>query len=329
MRGEADTPVLAMDGLVTEFRTSRGAVRAVDGVDLQVRAGETLGLVGESGSGKSALCRSIIQLFAGASATIAAGSIKLNGRELVGAGPRALREARGREVSMIFQDPMTALTPVMTVGAQLREAVRAHEKLSRRAAQARALDLLRAVQIPNPESRLGAYPHELSGGLRQRVVIAIALAGRPSLILADEPTTALDVTVQDQILTLLRDLQTEVGAGVLLVTHDLGVVAQSCERVAVMYAGRLVETGAVRDVLKGPRHPYTKALLDALPTRERGRPLVPIDGAPPSLIDPPSGCRFRPRCPMAQARCAETTPVLEPVEPGADHRHACLLGGVQ
>jgi peptide/nickel transport system ATP-binding protein/oligopeptide transport system ATP-binding protein len=326
----ADTvpPLLSVTELATEFRSARGTVRAVDRVSLHVAAGETLGLVGESGSGKSALCRSIIQLFAGAAARIAEGSVRLDGHELVGAPSGDLRRLRGSRIAMVFQDPTTALNPVMTVGAQLREAVRVHERVGRRAADARAVDLLRAVQVPNPGGRLTAYPHELSGGLRQRVVIAMALAGRPQVILADEPTTALDVTVQDQILTLLKRIQTEAGTAILLVTHDLGVVAQTCDRVAVMYAGRLVETGPVRAVLKHPRHPYTRALLDALPSRDRARPLVPIEGAPPSLADAPEGCRFHPRCAMAAPECLRGRPPLVPVPEAPDHRHACLRGGM-
>ncbi|HET7409437.1 MAG TPA: ABC transporter ATP-binding protein [Paracoccaceae bacterium] len=319
--------LLEVDSLVTEYSAPRRTVRAVDGVSFSIRSGEIFGIVGESGCGKSATCRSIIQLFAGARARIASGSIRLNGREMVGASPERLRRVRGREIAMVFQDPMTALNPTMTVGRQIRESVMAHGNGDAREARDRALDLMRLVRIPNPEQRFSAWPHELSGGLRQRIVIAIALANDPALLLADEPTTALDVTVQDQVLRLLLDARDSRGAAVLLVTHDLGVVAQTCDRVAVMYAGRIVETGSVADVLKRPAHPYTQALLKALPGRRRGARLEAIAGAPPDLAAPPQGCRFLPRCPVGDAGCASADCVLVARHGRPDHLDACVKGG--
>jgi peptide/nickel transport system ATP-binding protein len=320
------TELLSVRNLVTEFSTPQGTIRAVDGVDFSILRGEVFGIVGESGCGKSATCRSIIQLFAGASVRLK-GSIRLNEKELVGAAPAAMRAVRGREVSMVFQDPMTALNPTMRVGQQLHEAITARGRQSRSDSFRTAIDLLRAMRVPHPESRLLAYPHELSGGLRQRIVIAMALAGNPDLLLADEPTTALDVTVQDQILKLLLSARDARGAAVLLVTHDLGVVAQTCDRVAVMYAGRVVETGPVDDVLKRPQHPYTRALLAARPSIARRGRLTPIQGAPPSFAEPPPGCRFHPRCSLAIEACRTTA--CELVSRGGDPAHldACIRNG--
>jgi peptide/nickel transport system ATP-binding protein/oligopeptide transport system ATP-binding protein len=309
--------VLSVRGL----RTSFGPTVAVDGVSFEIGRGEVFGLVGESGSGKSATCRSIVRLFAGAKAKVEAERIRLGERDLTRPGPEDLAAIRGAEVSMVFQDPMTALNPTMTIGRQIGEVVERHFGLSGRALRARTVELLREVGVTRPEERLGDYPHQFSGGMRQRVLIAIALACRPKLLIADEPTTALDVTVQDQILKLILKLRREHGTGVLLVTHDLGVVAQTCDRVAVMYAGRIVETAPVRELFARPSHPYTRALLAALP-RPGVRRLEPIGGAPPDLANPPRGCRFHPRCRMAIDACQATDPALLPVEAG--HSAACI-----
>ncbi len=321
MTGGASTePILSVRNLQTQFQTGAGTVRAVDGVSLDLAAGEALGLVGESGCGKSATCRSIIGLLPSHAA--ATGEVLFEGRNLLTAPDRELRRVRGGGISMIFQDPMSALNPVLKVGDQIAEAVVAHQGAGRRAARARALELLRLVGIPAPERRLDEYPHQFSGGMRQRVLIAIALAGDPTVLLADEPTTALDVTIQDQILKLIVRLQRELGMSVILVSHDLGVIAQTCQRVAVMYAGQIIEQGHVRTVLHEPRHPYTMGLLTSLPgLGARERYLRPIPGAPPSLLDPPAGCRFHPRCRFAVAECRTWRPELLAV--GADHEAAC------
>ncbi len=313
-------PILRVRDLRTTFRTGAGIVGAVDGVSFDVPPGEIFGLVGESGCGKSATCRSIIRLLP--EHAQARGEVMLGGRNLLTLDPDGMREVRGRDVAMVFQDPMSALNPVLTVGEQVEEAVRAHGGMSRRAARARALELFRLVGIPSPEQRLREYPHQFSGGMRQRVVIAIALAGEPKILLADEPTTALDVTIQDQILRLIVRLQQELGMSVVLVSHDLGVIAQVCQRVAVMYAGRIVEEGPVEATLRRPRHPYTMGLIASLPgAGSHHRYLQPIPGAPPSLLDPPSGCRFRTRCAYATERCA--TWAAELLVAGPDHVAAC------
>ncbi|HTO34401.1 MAG TPA: ABC transporter ATP-binding protein [Pararhizobium sp.] len=324
--------LLSVRDLVTEFESPSGTARAVDGVSFDVKPGEIFGIVGESGCGKSATCRSILRLFGGASARIANGRITLEGAgDLAQMRERDLAQVRGRDVAFIFQDPLSALNPTMRIGKQIGEVIRRHRKASRAEARAAALQLLRDVHVTSPERRLDAYPHELSGGLRQRVVIAMALALRPRLIIADEPTTALDVTVQDQILRLLKERCDSLGTSIILVTHDLGVVSQICDRMAVMYAGRVVETGAVRDVLDAPSHPYTRALLAALPGQvSRDSQLIPIKGAPPSLIDPPAGCRFAPRCTFAQPQCTiGTAPGLHPRPAAAEgHLDACILNEV-
>ncbi len=302
--------VLRIAGLRTQFRTRQGTVDAVSDVSFDVRRGETVALVGESGSGKSVTALSVLQLLE-STGSIADGSIVFDGRELVGLSEKEMRDVRGREISMIFQDPSTCLDPVFTIEDQLVEALTIHGT-ARSDARGRALELLRMVRMPDPETRLNAYPHELSGGQRQRAMIATALALDPQLIIADEPTTALDVTVQAQILDLIRTLQAETGAAVLFVTHDLGVVAEIADRVVVMYAGRVVEQGSVFQVLKDPRNPYTAALLASMPgaVAGTGQRLTPIEGVVPSLLDMPSGCRFAPRCPHAWDRCHEADPPL-------------------
>jgi len=322
--------LLDIQDLVTEFRTTSGIVRAVDGVSLTLEGGEILGLVGESGCGKSATCRSILRLFGGSQGRIAAGRILLEGvGDLAAMSERDMQLVRGREASFIFQDPLTALNPTMRVGRQISEVAERHLGLSRRKARDLAVELLREVHVPSPERRVDAWPHEFSGGLRQRVVIAMALALQPRLIIADEPTTALDVTVQDQILRLLAERRQKHRTAIVLVTHDLGVVSEICDRVMVMYAGRIVESGTVDEVLDRPVHPYTRSLLAALPSAAmRGRPLVPIEGAPPSLIAPPPGCRFAPRCTRAEDRCRQGGPPTLAARSGLPPAHldACLLG---
>jgi oligopeptide/dipeptide ABC transporter ATP-binding protein len=300
--------LLRVRDLVVEFPLARGTLRAVDGVSFDVHQGEALGLVGESGSGKTMALRALVGLLP-RTARITAGSIELAGQELVGAPESRLRSVRGRLVSMIFQEPMTALNPVMPVGEQIAEAPLVRMGLGRRNARKQALDLMRRVGIPDPVRRYEAFPHELSGGMRQRVMIAIALSAGPSLILCDEPTTALDVTVQDQILKLLRGLQEDLDVALVFVSHDLAVIAQTCSRVAVMYAGQLVEDGEVASVFSEPHHPYTLGLLRAVPDFDVVREsLSSIPGAPPDLASPPQGCRFHPRCAFVRENCV-TAPV--------------------
>jgi oligopeptide/dipeptide ABC transporter ATP-binding protein len=306
-------PILSVRGLRVEIPTPRGVVKAVDGVDLDIPRGGAFGLVGESGCGKSMTLRAILGLLPGR-ARIAGGEVVFDGQTL---SPKSLSRLRGESIGMVFQEPMTALNPVMRVGEQIAEGPRVRLGQSAEKARARALELLRLVGVPDPERRYRAFPHELSGGLRQRIVIAIALACEPKLLLCDEPTTALDVTIQDQILHLLARLRAETGVSIVLVTHDLAVVAQTCERVAVMYAARIVETGVVPEVFGAPRHPYTRALLRSVPDfDERRSQLESIAGMPPDLVDPPSGCRFHPRCEIAHPDCANVDPPLVPLAPG-------------
>ena len=316
--------VLNVDDLVVTFRSEAGDVSAVRGVSFQVRAGELLGIVGESGSGKSVTSLAVMGLLPPTARP--SGSVRFRGRQLMGLGDRELSEIRGRRIAMIFQDPLSALTPVYTVGDQIAEAIVVHDKMSGGAAQARAVELLALAGIPNPERRAGAFPHEFSGGMRQRVMIAMAMANQPDVIIADEPTTALDVTIQAQILDVLRTAREATGAAIVLITHDLGVVAGIADRIAVMYAGRIVETGEVDDVFYRPRMPYTMGLLGSIPRLDMGRRqrLTPIEGAPPSLVGLPPGCPFTPRCPLRIERCVEAEPALLPVEGlAASHTAAC------
>jgi oligopeptide/dipeptide ABC transporter ATP-binding protein len=314
--------LLRVRDLVVEFPLARGTLRAVDGVSFDVHQGEALGLVGESGSGKTMALRALVGLLP-RTARITGGSIELAGQELVSASESRLRSVRGRLVSMIFQEPMTALNPVMPVGEQIAEAPLVRLGLGRRDARQQALDLMRRVGIPDPVRRYEAYPHELSGGMRQRVMIAIALSAGPSLILCDEPTTALDVTVQDQILKLLRGLQEDLDVALVFVSHDLAVIAQTCSRVAVMYAGQLVEDGEVASVFSEPRHPYTLGLLRAVPDFDVVREsLSSIPGAPPDLASLPQGCRFHPRCAFVRESCV-TAPVPL-ISLGAGRNVRCL-----
>ncbi|MEM0908321.1 MAG: ABC transporter ATP-binding protein [Pseudomonadota bacterium] len=310
--GRAVTPVLEVSDLRTHFLTRGGVVPAVDGVSFTVNRGEVLGIVGESGSGKSVTGFSIMGLV-DPPGQIVSGSIKLNGMELVGMSERAFRDIRGRKLMIIFQDPMMTLNPVLRVDTQMIEAVTAHEKVSRKAARARAVDALKAVGIPSPEERLTAYPHQFSGGMRQRVAIATALLNRPDLIVADEPTTALDVTIQAQILFEVQKLAAETGTALIWISHDLTVVSGLADRVAVMYAGKIVEMGGTDTVLDDARHPYTVGLIGSVPSHnKRGEPLKQIPGMTPSLADLPPGCAFAPRCPRADRTC-RTMPELLPV----------------
>ncbi len=307
MSGEGLTgpagPMLAVDDLRVQISTRRGVVRAVDGISFDVARGEALGLVGESGSGKSMTLRAILGVLP-PEAKVTSGQIQLDGTDLVPLSQSDLNKIRGRKISMIFQEPMSALNPVMRVGYQIAEGPRIHLGYSRAKAAERALELMRRVGIPDPERRFRAFPHEFSGGMRQRVMIAIALSCDPEIILCDEPTTALDVTIQDQILRLLARLCRDFGVSLVFVTHDLPVVAQLCQQVAVMYGGQLVERGAVHDVLLNPKHPYTLGLVKSAPDVEVVlESLVPIPGSPPSLVNPPPGCRFHPRCAFAEEDC--------------------------
>jgi peptide/nickel transport system ATP-binding protein len=296
-------PVLAVENLATHFFTRAGIVKAVDGVSFSLAAGEILGLVGESGSGKSVTGFSLLGLV-DAPGRIVSGSVRLEGRELVGLPERELRRLRGRRIAMVFQDPMMTLNPVLTIAVQMGLAVTAHERVSARAARSRAAAALATVGLPDSERRLDAYPHQFSGGMRQRVAIAIALLHRPAVIVADEPTTALDVSIQAQILAEMQSLVRELGTALIWISHDLTVVSALSHRIAVMYAGRIVEEGPTAAVLTAPRHPYTRSLLDSLPSRaEPGRELRQIPGQTPSLLHPPEGCPFRPRCPRASPAC--------------------------
>ena len=318
------------------FDTEAGFVRAVDGVNFAVQAGRTLGLVGESGCGKSVSASSILRLVPSPPGRIHGGSIRFDGRDILRMNREELLSIRGREISMIFQDPMTALNPVFTVEKQMGEVLRLRAGMDRKAARVRAAEMLGKVGISDPDARLDSYPHELSGGMKQRVMIAMALLGEPRLLIADEPSTALDVTVQAQILQLIRELQRETGAGVLFITHAMGVVAQMCDEVAVMYAGRIVEQGGVEDVFYRSRHPYTRGLLRSVPRRGVGRKssLPTIEGVVPSLLHPPQGCRFADRCwhrreldEASQARCVQEDPEPTGEATGRVACHFPLTGG--
>ena len=323
---DAGSPLLVVDDLRTVIRTGRGDLRAVDGVSLTLAPGEALGIVGESGSGKSVLGRTIMGLHTTGPTMQVTGSVHFEGRDVQRLAARDLRALWGSSIAMVFQDPMTALNPVKKIGTHLTETLRKHRGLDRRRARDRALELLALVGIPDPARRLDQYPHEMSGGMRQRVVIAVALANDPTLLIADEPTTALDVTVQRQILDLLDRLRRELGMAVILISHNLGVVAGRTDRVAVMYAGRVVETAEARALFAAPQHPYTEALLAAIPRLEEAPHLrlEAIDGAPPDMVRPPSGCRFAPRCRYARPDCRTAVPDLRPAAAGpGTHLHAC------
>jgi peptide/nickel transport system ATP-binding protein len=316
-------PVLRVEDLTVEFTAPGGPLRAVDEVSFELGEGEVLGLVGESGSGKTLTCRALVRLLPSRRARITQGAVRLGELDLMTLPERAMQRVRGEQIGMIFQNPMTHLDPVMTIGEQIGEALRFHKGTSRREAASRAVELLRQVGIPDPALRSRSYPHELSGGMRQRAMIAMALAGEPRILIADEPTTALDVTVQAQILRLLLDMRDRAGLSIILITHDLAVVAETCETVAVMYAGRIVERAAKRALLRAPLHPYSQGLIRSQPGA--GAPLAElpsIPGQPPSLADLPRGCRFHPRCGYVVARCREVRPPL--ADAGAGRRSACL-----
>ncbi len=315
--------LLEVKGLRTEFRTGGSSFAAVDGISFSLAPGETLGIVGESGCGKSVTSLSIMRLVPNPPGRITAGEIRLEGRNLLDLPESDMRAVRGDDIAMIFQEPMTSLNPVQTVGDQIIEAVQLHRSLSAAAARARALEMLQLVKIPSPETRLDEYPHQLSGGMRQRVMIAMALACDPKLLIADEPTTALDVTIQAQILDLLRDLRERTGAAIMLITHDLGVVAELAHRVIVMYAGRIVEEAPVGLLFSDPQHPYTLGLLGSIPRlgSDGDERLTAIEGVVPNPYALPPGCRFSPRCPLADEKCRAEQPALREIVPG--HRAAC------
>ena len=323
--------LLEIRGLKTWFKTDDGMVRAVDGVSLSVNGGETLAVVGESGSGKTVTARSILHLIDRPPGRFEAGQILWKGRDLVPLSSAEMDGIRGREIGMVFQEPMTSLNPVYTVGVQIAESLRAHEGISRAAALTAAVDMLRLVQIPNPERRVTDYPHQFSGGMRQRVMIAMALACKPQLLIADEPTTALDVTIQAQILELLAEMKDRLGMAIMLITHAMGVVAENAQRVVVMYAGVVVEEAGVEDLFGNPRHPYTQGLIRSIPRvdahthRKDGvrTRLAQIPGSVPNLLDLPPGCRFSSRCQHVVPACREAEPALRLVDTG--HKAACIL----
>ncbi len=316
-------PVLEVSGLKTHFHTQDGTVHAVNGVSFEVHPGELLGVVGERGSGKSVTMMSLLKLIPMPPGEIVQGTAEFNGRDLLQLEPDELRKVRGGQIGFIFQDPMTSLNPVLTIGRQITEPLRLHTELDKKEAKARAAELLDMVGMPDAVARLKAYPHELSGGMRQRVMIAIALACSPDVLIADEPTTALDVTIQAQIVAIVKDLQERLGTAVVWITHDLGVIAGLADRVAVMYGGRIVEEAPVRELYASPAHPYTVGLLASLPRLDlKGQELVSIPGQPPSLYAEPVGCSFAPRCTHAFDRCLSEVPEL--IEVGGGHRTACF-----
>jgi peptide/nickel transport system ATP-binding protein len=321
-----ETPLLDVEDLRVQFTTDDGVVKAVDGASYSVAAGKTLGIVGESGSGKSVSSLTALGLTRGRNTTIS-GRMMFAGRDLLALDGSKMRQVRGNDLAMIFQDPLSSLHPFFTVGNQLIEAVRAHRDVSKASARDRAIELLELVGIPDPAGRMNRYPHEFSGGMRQRVMIAMALLNEPKLLIADEPTTALDVTVQAQILALLQELQDRLGMAIVIITHDLGVVAEMADEIAVMYAGRIVERAPARELFARPQHPYTWGLLKSIPRLDNPREedLTPIPGRPPSLINRPSGCHFHPRCPYVQDEHRRVDPVLTRVPGDADHAVACLL----
>ena len=309
-------PLLELKALAVDFATDDGTVHAVDGIDLALAPGRTLGLVGESGCGKSVTSLAIMGLLAPENSTVR-GEVWFEGRNLLALDANALRDLRGARLAMIFQEPMTSLNPAYTIGNQIIEAIRRHQGLDARAARARAIEMLKLVRIPSPEKRVDDYPHKLSGGMRQRAMIAMALACGPQLLIADEPTTALDVTIQAQILDLMRGLRHDTGTAIVLITHDLGVVAEMADDVAVMYAGQIVERAAVADLFARPEHPYTVGLLGSIPRLDEKRDRLPsIEGRVPDMTRPPAGCRFAARCPFVEADCRTTAPALVEVTPG-------------
>jgi oligopeptide transport system ATP-binding protein len=319
---DAGGPLLRVRDLAVEFRARVGLVKAVDGVSLSLRESETLAVLGESGSGKSVTALAIMGLVAKPAGRITRGEILFRGQDLARTPEEELQKVRGARISMIFQDPLSSLNPVLTVGYQIGEVLRHHRRASRREAKAKAVELMERVRIPDANRRVNDYPHQFSGGMRQRVMIAMALALDPEILIADEPTTALDVTVQKQIMDLLKDIQEQEKMGLVLITHDVGVVADVADRVAVMYAGRIVETGGIREVYDRPAHPYTLGLMRSVPAiDQKASRLVPIEGSPPDLLSVPPGCSFHPRCPFARERCERDDPPLREMLPG--RRSAC------
>jgi peptide/nickel transport system ATP-binding protein len=321
----AEDPILSVEGLSVLLFTETATVRAVSDVGYEVRRGETLAIVGESGSGKTVMNLAPLGLLPGGVRSVVSGSVKLAGEDLTHASEDRLMQIRGRKVGVVFQDPLSALNPNRRVGPQIEEVFRLRLGLDPRASHQRAVEFLGMVGIPEPERRLRLFPHEMSGGMRQRVMIAIAIAAEPELLIADEPTTALDVTIQGQLLELLMRLQKELGMAMVLITHDVGVVARVADRVAVMYAGAIVEIGTANEILKRPRHPYTRALLAAVPTPDAvvGSRFAGLPGSPPDLSSPPIGCAFAPRCPLVQSECRRAAPGLTPAE--GEHRAACWV----
>ena len=319
-------PVLKIENLRTSFMTSNGEVQAVRGVSFQVNKGEILGIVGESGSGKSVTSMSVLRLLADTAVIKDGSSILFEGRDLIGLTKKELRKIRGEKISMVFQDPMSSLNPLIPVGKQVSEMMKEHHpEMTKQLLQEATLKLFEEVRIPEPEKRLGSYPHEFSGGMRQRVMIAMALANKPRLLIADEPTTALDVTIQDQILRQLRELEEEFQTSIVLITHDLGVVAELCDRVVVMYGGLIMEEALIDDIFENPSHPYTMGLIASIPDPQQDKSvrLQPIPGSPPDMTNPPKGCPFAPRCPYARAVCARELPEFVEIE--KDHRSRCFL----
>ena len=317
-------PLLRIKNLSVQFFTYQGVVRALEDIDLTLDPGEVLGLVGETGCGKSVMARSVLRLIPDPPGKITRGEILFKGKDILKANRKRLREIRGNEISMIFQEPMSSLNPVFTVGNQMEEVVILHQRVDRGRAKEICIEMLQQVKMPDPERTLSKYPHELSGGMRQRAMIAMELSCRPDLLIADEPTTALDVTVQGQVLTILDDLVRRIGVSVLFISHDLGVIAQLCDRVSVMYAGQMVEMAPVRRLFATPRHPYTHGLLQAIPSVDEERdPLMVIPGVVPRLIEPPAGCRFHPRCSKRFDVCDQVVPKLVEVDSG--HQVACHL----
>lgn len=325
VRGETDSPVLQVRGLRTVIKTRKENLYPVDGVDLELPKGKIIGLVGESGCGKSMMANSIMGLLP-KNVSVEAGAIEFHGRNLLTCSAQEKRELYGDKITFIFQDPMTSLNPVIRVGKQVEEVLRLHRSLSKEEAKKEVVEMFRLMGIPEPEKRYACYPHQLSGGLRQRVMISAAMICRPDVLIADEPTTALDVTIEAQILRHMKKLQQEEGTSVLLITHDLGVVAEVCDLVYVMYAGKIVEKAGVRELFHAPSHPYTEGLLNSLPSRNTGRTLKSIPGMVPTLDQMPEGCRFAPRCAYADERCRAVQPELKEIRPG--HFCRCLREGM-
>lgn len=316
--------LLQVHNLKTTFQIDAGEVQAVRGISFHVNKGESIGIVGESGSGKSVSMLSLMKLLPD-NARLQADSIRFDGTELVDMDQKSMRKMLGNEIGMIFQDPMTSLNPLFTIGEQIMEPLRIHQKLSREAARQKAIEILKLVEIPSPESRLKQYPHEFSGGMRQRVMIAIAISCYPKLLIADEPTTALDVTIQAQILDLMRDLRNKLSTSIVMITHDLGVIANMCDRIVVMYGGTIVEQGTTREIFYRPKHPYTWGLLRSIPKVSTGekKKLISIPGCPPDLLAPPAGCAFTARCPHAMKICEKRPPI--PISLSETHQAACWL----